>query len=50
MNAFVLRVKDDVKLINSTEYPSEIMVGYKISLNASKAITTVRERKEQEKD
>ncbi len=48
-NDFVLKVKDDVNLINSTECPAEIMAEYKTTLNASKAITTVRERKQREK-
>lgn len=46
---FVNRVADDVILIQGIEYPVDTMVEYKKTLNASKAITTVRERKEAER-
>jgi hypothetical protein len=46
---FVNRVADDVILIQGIEYPAETMAEYKKTLNASKAITTVRERMEQER-
>lgn len=46
---FVGRVADDVILIQGIEYPVDTMVEYKKTLNASKAITTIRERKEAER-
>ena len=46
---FVQKVKDDIKLIESDQYAVEILIEYKQCLNASKAITSVRERKEREK-
>lgn len=48
-NEFVQRISDDVLLINVQENPSEIFVEYKKTLNASKAITAVSERKAAEK-
>lgn len=47
--AFVAKVIDDILLIDRSEYPAEMLVLYKQTLNASKAITEVRERKEKEK-
>lgn len=48
--AFVSRVQDDIILINAVDYPAETMAEYKSNgLNASKAITTVRDRKEAER-
>lgn len=41
---FLDKVADDINLINTQEHIEEIMVEYKASLNASKAITTVKER------
>jgi len=49
VNEFVQRVSDDVLLINVQEFEAEIMVEYRKTLNASKAITTVTERKAAEK-
>ena len=46
---FVNRVADDVILIRGIEYPAETMAEYKKTLNASKAITTVRDRMEAER-
>lgn len=46
---FISKVKDDIKLISSDQYSVEIMAEYKVSLNSSKAITDVRERKERER-
>lgn len=43
-NAFLDKVADDITLINTQEHTEEIMVEYKSTLNASKAITTVVER------
>lgn len=48
-NEFVKKVSDDIALIKTTECEAEIMTEYKRTLNASKAITDVRERKEKEK-
>lgn len=42
--AFLDKVADDINLINTQEHTEEIMVEYKATLNASKAITTVVER------
>lgn len=47
---FIGRVKDDIRLVEVQQYPAEIMAEYKTSLNASKAITTVTERKQKEKE
>ena len=48
--AFVSRVQDDILLIQAVDYPAETMAEYKANgLNASKAITTIRDRKEAEK-
>lgn len=47
---FVGRVQDDLILINSMDFPAEMMTEYKANgLNASKAISAVNTRKEQEK-
>ena len=46
---FVSRVADDIILIQGIEYPVETMAEYKKTLNASKAITNIRERKEAER-
>lgn len=48
-NQFVQRVSDDILLIQAQDYPAEIMTEYKKSLNASNAITTVVNRKKEEK-
>ena len=50
INAFVSRVKDDLAMINASEFPVESMAEYKTTLNASRAITTVKERKDREKE
>ena len=42
----VSKVVDDVKLINTETFAAEMMAEYKKLLNASQAITMVRERKE----
>lgn len=48
--AFVNRVQDDILLIETVDYPAETMTEYKSnSLNASKAIKAVFERKETER-
>lgn len=48
-NEFIQRVSNDVSLINVQENQVEIFVEYKKTLNASKAITAVSERKASEK-
>lgn len=47
-NDFIIRVKDDMKLISTEEHQAEIMAVYRKSLNAAQAITQVRERKAEE--
>lgn len=47
-NDFILKVVDDLKLIESEEFKAEMLVEYKRTLNASAAITSVRQRKELE--
>lgn len=42
--AYIDRISDDLKLIDTQEYKEEILVEYKKSLNASSAITTVCDR------
>lgn len=46
---FVDRVKDDLALIDTQEFKAEITVEYKKTLNASKAIKSVQDRKEAER-
>lgn len=48
VNDAVMKVVDDLALIKSTDYEAEILTEYKLTLNASKAITTVKTRKEEE--
>jgi len=45
---YIQKIVDDLALIRSTEFEAEILTEYKITLNASKAITTVKDRKEKE--
>lgn len=47
-NAFVMKVVDDLALIKTTDYEAETLTEYKRDLNVSKAITTVKTRKEAE--
>lgn len=49
-DAFVSKVKDDLAMIETSEYKAEVMVEYKKTLNASKAMTEVSARKQAEKD
>lgn len=42
--AYIDRISDDLKLIDTQEYKEEILVEYKKSLNVSSAITTVCDR------
>lgn len=46
---FIEGISDDIALIKTTEFEAEIMTEYKKTLNASKAITTVKERKDAER-
>ena len=46
---FVTRIVSDLRLIGTEKDAAEMLVEYKRTLNASQAITTVRERKEAEK-
>lgn len=48
-NEFVSRIKDDLALIDTQEFKAEIIVEYKLTLNASRAIKTVQDRKESER-
>lgn len=47
---YINKVNDDLKLIKSTDYEVEILTEYKSTLNVSNAITTVKTRKENEKN
>lgn len=50
VNTFVLRVTDDLTLINSLDFAAEMLTEYKTNgLNASGAISKVKTRKEAEK-
>ena len=48
-SAFVSKVVDDISLIETNQYKVEIMVEYKKTLNVSKAIKDVQDRKEAER-
>lgn len=48
-NEFVAKIQDDLKLIKSMEFEVEIMADYKVSLNVSKSIQDVKQRKERER-
>lgn len=48
-NEFIKRVIDDLNLIKTTEFEAEVLTEYKKTLNASQAITSVKTRKEQER-
>ena len=45
---YITKVNDDLKLIKSTDYEAETLTEYKLNLNVSSAITTVKTRKENE--
>lgn len=45
---YVTKLNDDLALIKSTDFEAEILTEYKLSLNVSNAITTVKNRKESE--
>lgn len=46
---FVSKVVDEINLIKTNQYEAEIMVEYKKTLNAAKAIKEIQDRKEAEK-
>lgn len=48
-NEYVQRVVDDLALIETQEFKAEILVEYKSTLNASRAIKAVQDRKEKER-
>lgn len=48
-NEYVQRVVDDLALIDTQECKAEIIVEYRTTLNASRAIKTVQDRKEKER-
>lgn len=48
-NEFIKKVQDDLFLISTSDHQAETLTEYKLTLNASNAITTVRTRKENEK-
>ena len=48
-NEFISCIKDDLCLIDTQEFKAEIIVEYKLTLNASRAIKTVQDRKESER-
>ncbi|QQV90915.1 DUF1351 domain-containing protein [Polaribacter phage Freya_1] len=45
---FISKINDDLSLIKSTDFEAEILTEYKVSLNVSGAITSVKTRKENE--
>lgn len=49
INEFVSRVKQEIQLIEASEFPIDSMVEYRRTLNVSSAITNVKQRKEAEK-
>ena len=48
-NEFISHIKDDLCLIDTQEFKAEIIVEYKLTLNASRAIKTIQDRKESER-
>ena len=49
MCEFIARVKDDLTLINAGDNVAETLIEYKSHLNASRAVTTVKQRIESER-
>ena len=49
INEFVSRIKQEIQLIESSEFPVDSMVEYRRTLNVASAITNVKQRKEAEK-
>lgn len=45
---YISKIVDDLQLIKSTDFEAEILTEYKLTLNVSNAITTVKTRKENE--
>lgn len=48
INEFIAKTQDDLKLIETHEHQAEVLVEYKRTLNVSRAITEVNERKKRE--
>lgn len=48
-NEFIERIVDDIELIGTLEFEAEIMAEYKVTLNATKAIKDIQDRKERER-
>lgn len=48
INELINRVKDDLALIETQEYKAEVLVEYKSTLNAARAIKAIQDRKEKE--
>lgn len=48
VHSFISKVVDDLKLIKTTDFEAETLTEYKLTLNVSQAITTVKNRKQQE--
>lgn len=48
-NEFISRISDDLKLIDTQDHKAEILVEYKKTLNASKSIKDIQDRKEAER-
>lgn len=49
-NAFVMKVKDEIALIETNKYKLEIMVEYRSTLNVAASIKTVQDRKKKEEE
>jgi len=45
---YITKVVDDIKLIKTTDFEAEILTEYKLNLNVSNSITSVKTRKENE--
>jgi hypothetical protein len=48
-NEFIAKVQDDLRLIKSMDFEVEIMAEYKSTLNVSKSIQDIKDRKERER-
>jgi hypothetical protein len=49
VDEFITRVSDDIRLIDTQQHKAEMLVEYRKTLNASKAIKEVQDRKEAER-
>ena len=49
INELIEHVKDDLALIDTQEWKAEILVEYKATMNASRAIKAIQDRKEKER-